>query len=117
MASPVRTVTPAMPLSEVISLMYQTKHLGFPVLDRGTLVGIITLTDLSRVSPLDRDAMQVQDSMSRDVITLTPDAPVIDALRIMTRHDIGRIPILEADILTGIITKTDIFTVMELREM
>jgi CBS domain-containing protein len=42
---------------------------------------------------------------------------VIDALRIMTQRDIGRIPILENGILTGIITKTDIFTVMELREM
>lgn len=117
MARPVQTVHPGMALAEVISLMYQTKHLGFPVVDRGYLIGIITLTDLSRVSPIDRDAMQVKDSMSRDVITLTPDAPVIDALRIMTQRDIGRIPILEDGSLTGIITKSDIFTVMELREM
>jgi Zn-dependent protease len=117
MSAPVTTVTPSMALADVITLMYQTKHLGFPVVDRGNLFGIITLTDLSRVSSIDRDAMQVRDTMTRDVITLTPDSPVIDALRIMTQRDIGRIPILENGILTGIITKTDIFTVMELREM
>jgi CBS domain-containing protein len=61
--------------------------------------------------------MQVRDAMSRDVVTLEPDAPVIDALRIMTQRDIGRIPILSDGVLAGIITKTDIFTVMELREM
>ena len=117
MAHPVQTVPPGMALEEVISLMYQTKHLGFPVVDRGYLVGIITLTDLSRVSPIDRDAMQVKDSMTRDVITLTPDSPAIDALRMITQHDIGRIPIVEDGVLTGIITKSDIFKMMELREI
>lgn len=117
MSKPVKTVSPAMPLSEIIALMYQTKHLGFPVLDHGYLVGIITLTDLSRISPIDREAMQVQDSMTRDVITLPPDAPVIDALRIMTQSDLGRIPVMEGGLLVGIITKSDIFTVMELLEI
>lgn len=117
MSHPVKSVTRGMPLSEVFTLMYQTKHLGFPVLDKGYVVGIITLTDLSRISSIDRDAMQVQDSMSRDVITLSPEAPVIDALRIMTQRDIGRIPVLDDGMLIGIITKSDIFTVMELLEM
>jgi Zn-dependent protease len=117
MSHPVTTVFPGMALSEVVTLMYQTKHLGFPVLDRGEIIGIVTLTDLSRVSSIDRDAMQVKDAMSRNIITLSPDAPVIDALRIMTQQDIGRIPILENGMVIGIITKSDIFTVMELREM
>ncbi|MFH0966367.1 MAG: CBS domain-containing protein, partial [Methanobacteriota archaeon] len=117
MSQPVTGVSQGMALYEVINLMYQTKHLGFPVLDRGHLIGIITLTDLSRVSSIDRDAMQVKDTMSRDVITLPPDAPVIDALRIMTQRDIGRIPIQDDGNVVGIITKSDIFTVMELREI
>jgi CBS domain-containing protein len=117
MSKPVKSVTPGMSLTEIINLMYQTKHLGFPVMDRGYLIGIITLTDLSRVPSIDRDAMQVQDAMTREVITLTPDAPVIDALKIMTQQDIGRIPVISDGILIGIITKSDIFTVLELREM
>ncbi|PWR75028.1 CBS domain-containing protein [Methanospirillum stamsii] len=117
MSKPVMDLPPQMPLSEVLNLMYQTKHLGFPVTDRGILSGIITLTDLARTPVLDRDAMQVRDVMTRDVVTLPPHAPIMDALRIMTRQDIGRIPIVEDEKIVGIITKSDIFTVIELREL
>ncbi|NLV26366.1 MAG: CBS domain-containing protein [Methanomicrobiales archaeon] len=117
MSKPVVSLPPQMPLSEVLSLMYQTKHLGFPVIERETLMGIITLTDIARTSVLDRDAMQVRDVMTRDVITLPPQAPIMDALGIMTRKDIGRIPVVEDGKILGIITKSDIFTVIELREL
>ncbi len=117
MSKPVMSVQPGMPLTEVIAMMYQTKHLGFPVIDRGYLAGIITLDDITRISSIDRDAMQVKDSMTTDVITLPPEAPVFDALRIMTEYNIGRIPVIENGAVIGIITKSDIFTVMELREM
>lgn len=117
MSKPVMELPPQMPLSEVLNLMYQTKHLGFPVTDRGILSGIITLTDLARTPVLDRDAMQVRDVMTRDVVTLPPHAPIMEALRIMTRQDIGRIPVVEDGKIVGIITKSDIFTVIELREL
>ncbi|HOL40392.1 CBS domain-containing protein [Methanospirillum sp.] len=117
MSRPVIEVSPRMPLTDVLSLMYQTKHLGFPVTDRGSLMGIITLTDLARTPVLDRDAMQVRDVMTKDVIVLPPHAPVMEALRIMTRSDIGRIPVMDGDKIVGIITKSDIFTVIELREV
>jgi len=61
--------------------------------------------------------MQVRDVLNRDVITLPPHAPVMDALRIMTRQDIGRIPVMEDEKIIGIVTKSDIFTVIELREV
>jgi Zn-dependent protease/predicted transcriptional regulator len=116
MSSPVITVTPRISLPEVKGLMYQTKHLGFPVVEKGEMIGIITLADISRIHSIDRDAMQVQDAMSRDVFTLPMQAPVIEALQIMMTHDIGRIPILEEGIIQGIISKTDIFKVLELRQ-
>ena len=117
MSLPVVTVPPTMPLTDVLSLMYQTKHLGFPVTDHGVLMGIITLTDLARTPVLDRDALQVRDVMSGNVITLPPEAPVMDALRIMTKYDIGRIPVIGDGEIVGIVTKSDIFTVIELREL
>lgn len=117
MSSPVTTVPPTMPVSQVVTMMYSSKHLGFPVVERDTLVGIITLADMNRTSPIDRDAMQVRDIMSRDVITLPPDAPVIDALRIMSSHDIGRIPVVQDDKILGIVTRTDILKVTELRQI
>jgi Zn-dependent protease/predicted transcriptional regulator len=117
MSSPVTTVQPTMPVSEIVNMMYASKHLGFPVVERDTLIGIITLADLNRTSAIDRDAMQVRDIMTRDTITLPPDAPVIEALRLMSSHGIGRIPVVKDGTILGIVTRTDILKVTELKQI
>ncbi|RXE57099.1 peptidase M50 [Methanoculleus taiwanensis] len=116
MSSPVRTVPPTMPVTEVVALMYETKHLGFPVVENGTLVGIVALSDVHKIAVQDREAMQVKDIMSRAPVTLTPNAPLMDALRIMSMNDIGRIPVMADRELVGIVTRTDVVRVMELKE-
>jgi Zn-dependent protease/predicted transcriptional regulator len=117
MSRPVTTVPPNMPVSQIITMMYSSKHLGFPVVERDTLIGMVTLADVNRTSPIDREAMQVRDIMTRDPITLPPAAPVIDALRIMSSHDIGRIPVVQDGRILGIVTRTDILKVTELRQI
>lgn len=117
MSTPVTTVLPTMPMSTVIDMMYASKHLGFPVVERYTLVGIVTLADVNRSSSIDREAMQVRDIMTRDPVTLPPEAPVIDALRIMSAQDFGRIPIVQDGKVLGIVTRTDILKVAELKQI
>jgi len=117
MSTQVTTVAPTLPVSQVIGMMYASKHLGFPVVDRDALVGMITLADVNRTSPIDREAMQVRDVMTRDPVTLPPTAPVIDALRIMSTRNIGRIPVVDGGKILGIVTRTDILKVMELRQI
>ena len=97
--------------------MYSSKHLGFPVVDRGTLVGMITLADVNRMHSIDREALQVRDIMTKDLITLPPDAPVIEAFRLMSSKNIGRIPIMQDDAIVGIVTRTDIMKVTELKQI
>ncbi|MDN7012480.1 CBS domain-containing protein [Methanoculleus sp. FWC-SCC3] len=116
MSSPVTTVEPTMPLPRVVEMMYETKHLGFPVMERGSLVGIVALADIHKTSPIDREAMQVRDVMTRNPTTLPPSASLIDALRIITGQNIGRIPVVADGDLVGIVTRTDVLRVMELRE-
>jgi CBS domain-containing protein len=85
-------------------------------MERGSLVGIIALADIHKISSIDREAMQVRDVMTRSPTTLQPSAPLVDALRIMSSQNIGRIPVVTDDILVGIVTRTDVLRVMELRE-
>jgi len=117
MSSPVTTVPPTLPLRQVIDMMYASKHLGFPVVERDTLIGMVTLADVNRISSIDREAMQVRDIMSRDPVTLPPTAQVVEALKIMSARDIGRIPIVDDGRIVGIITRTDILKVTELRQI
>ena len=117
MSTPVTTVPPSMPVSQVIAMMYSSKHLGFPVVERDTIVGMITLADVNRTSSIDREAMQVRDIMTREIVTLPPDAPVMDALKIMSARNIGRIPIVADGKILGIVTRTDILKITELRQV
>jgi len=110
------TVNPDMPVPEIIRLMYATKHLGFPVVEMGMLVGMVTLEDIHRTSEIDRDAKRVRDIMARNLITLPPTAMLSDAFRLISKFNVGRIPIVSENTLLGIVTRTDILKVMELRE-
>ncbi|MGN1044853.1 MAG: CBS domain-containing protein [Candidatus Methanomethylophilaceae archaeon] len=52
--------------------------------------------------------MKVADLMIKDVITTTPDAEIVDVLRIMIEKDVNRVPVLEKGVLVGIVTRGDI---------
>ena len=117
MSSPVVTVAPALPVTRVIEMMYATKHLGFPVVDHDVLVGMITVADVHNLPSIDRDAKQVRDVMRRGVIAVAPETPVVDVLRIMGAKDIGRVLVVDKDRLVGIVTRTDILKVVELKEI
>ncbi|WP_292370919.1 site-2 protease family protein [Methanoregula sp. UBA64] len=118
MTTPVTTVPANLPLAKVVEMMYASKHLGFPVTDRDMLIGMVTLADVNRTSPIDRDAMQVKDVMTREnIVTLPPEAPVMEALHLMTTRNIGRIPIVQDNHIVGIVTRTDIIKVTELKKV
>jgi Zn-dependent protease/predicted transcriptional regulator len=117
MSSPVISVSQTLPVSQVINMMYTSKHLGFPVVERDTLIGMVTLADVNRTASIDREAMQVRDIMTRDPITLPPTAPVIDALKIMSARNFGRIPVVQDGKILGIVTRTDIIKVTELKQI
>ncbi len=117
MSRDVMAVEPGTPVPQILERMYATKHLGFPVVERGTLVGMVTLDDIHRTNPIDRDALIVRDVMHHGAIALPPEAPVVEALRLMAAENIGRVPVVGDGELLGIVTRTDIMKVVELREV
>jgi acetoin utilization protein AcuB len=126
-ANPV-TVTPDTVVSEALSTMRQNKVRRMPVLDRkGNLVGIISEKDLLYASPSPATSLNVyeigyllsklkiKEIMSKEVITVTENAPLEEAARIMVDNRVSGLPVMEGDKLVGIITETDIFkTLLEM---
>ncbi|AGK61813.1 Zn-dependent protease [Archaeoglobus sulfaticallidus PM70-1] len=104
------TVTPAMKVSEVLDMMLRYKHLGYPVVDDGDIVGIITLKDIMNASPDD----EVEKLMSRDVLMISPSANAIEALQLMNERNIGRLPVVENGKLVGIVSRTDLIRTLEI---
>ena len=117
MSSPVKVISPDMPVHEVLALMQSTRHLGFPVVERGALVGMVTLQDIHTASQIDREALQARDIMTREVVTVAPDSDLYEALRILAPNTFGRIPVVRDGEVVGIVTRSDILKIMELQEV
>ncbi len=58
--------------------------------------------------------MKAIDVMVRDVVTVTPDTAVSDAVKLLAQHDISALPVVEDDMLVGIISEADLLHRTEL---
>ncbi|KPN30403.1 zinc metalloprotease [Halolamina pelagica] len=109
------TVSPDDSVADLIGRMFRERHTGYPVVDRGTLVGMVTLGDAQSVDEVERDAMRVDDVMATDVFTATPETDAMDAFQTMQQQNVGRLPVVDADgELCGIVSRTDLMTAFDI---
>lgn len=113
------TITQQTTLPETHRLMREHNIRRLPVINRGKLVGIVTLGDIREARPSDATTLSVyelnylmdqvtaKEFMTHDPITISPDAPIGEAARLMVEHKIGGLPVMEDGELVGIITETD----------
>jgi len=108
MSSPVRTVTPDMPLSELAHSLREWGHTGAPVVENGKLVGVISRRDVERAQREGRGSLAVKSCMAHRVQTVGPDVPLAEALDQMTTHNVGRLPVLDGRRIVGILSREDV---------
>lgn len=108
-------------LREAVRLELQRKIRHIPIVDAdGKLLGIVTDRDIKRALPspltgqLAReeydsvlDETQLQKVMTRDPVSVSPDATLSEAVQIMFEKKIGGLPVVENGKLVGIFTQTD----------
>jgi CBS domain-containing protein/nucleotide-binding universal stress UspA family protein len=114
------TVRSDAPVAEAQHLMRHRRIRHLPVVDGGRLAGIITDRDVRTTLPSPAtslaageiryllDRLLVERVMTRAVITIGPDAPIVEAVGLVLTHRIGALPVVEGDRLVGIITETDL---------
>jgi CBS domain-containing protein len=51
---------------------------------------------------------KVKDIMTKDVLTVSPDTSVMEAIDMMIKKDVNRVPVVEHGKIVGIVTKGDI---------
>lgn len=112
-ASEVESLASETTLDAVLDRMFRERHTGYPVLDDGQLVGIITLEDIRGVAPEKRSETPVAEAMSTDIETATTDTEVFEAILQLGQSDIGRLVVVdETGRLAGLITRSDLVTAM-----
>jgi acetoin utilization protein AcuB len=109
------------PVTEVIELMREKNLKRIPVIHGEKVVGMITQGDLQKVSPTKATTLsifeinyllsktKVSDAMTKDVISISPDALLEEAAVLMRDNKISTLAVVKDGKLIGIITESDIF--------
>lgn len=110
-AAELDTVTADTSIVTLTDRMFRERHTGYPVLSQGTLVGMVTLDDTREVREVEHDAYRVEDVMATELVTISPGADAMDAISMMQREKVGRLPVVdEAGDLVGLISRSDLVT-------
>lgn len=75
-------------------------------------VGMFTTTDLrdALLRPVPPQALPVRDVARFDLISVTPDTELFDALLVMIRHRVHRVLVREGDVILGVLSQLDLMS-------
>jgi CBS domain-containing protein len=112
MTREVRKIERRRPLSDCLKLMEDGHAGSVVVVQEAKPIGIFTERDL--VMKIARHGPEIlnkpiKDVMTQPVTTILPTATVWDAITLMGRNNIRRLPVVESGKLVGIVTERDIF--------
>ena len=133
MSRDVISVGPDAPVREVASTMLMRRISGLPVVDaEGRVLGIVSEGDLIRRPEIQTDqprrgwlswflsdeerardfikshGLKAREVMTQPAICVAPDMPLAEVVRLMERHRIKRLPVIENGKLAGLVTRTDL---------
>ena len=135
MTKEVITVSPEVTVEKAAKILSENNISGVPVVDNGELKGIISEKDLivkdkklhfpdyipfldgiiylDNYKKFEKEfkkfiAVNVEDLMTEDVVTISPDTPVDEIATLMVEKEVNRIPVVEEGKIAGIVTRADL---------
>ncbi|MCU0512390.1 MAG: CBS domain-containing protein [Anaerolineae bacterium] len=125
MTAPVYTIKAHTPISEAHQIMKEKSVRRLPVVHGEALVGMITIGDVREASPSNATTLSiwelnylwaqltVEKIMTRDIKTVHPETPILDAAEMMLEYKISGLPVVDHDgKLVGIVTESDLFRML-----
>jgi CBS domain-containing protein len=110
-ASTVWSIGPNAMVIDAIQLMDEKNVGALPVVENGTLVGIVSERDYTRKVILKGRSSKetpVSDIMTQQLLTVNPSDSVTECMRIMTEKRVRHLPVLEGNNLVGILSIGDV---------
>lgn len=115
------TIAVDAPINEAIELMREKSIKRIPVVKGEKVVGMLTHMDIQTLSSPKATTLsvfelnyllskaKVSDAMTKEVITISPDALLEEAAILMRENRISSLVVMQDNKLVGIITESDIF--------
>lgn len=121
MTKKVITLSPNQTIKDAFECFSNNKISGAPVVEQGKLVGIISESDLvKKVGDLtsilkegikeaeEKLEIKIKEIMTKEVKFLGPEDTVWKAIKLMNKHDINRLPVMEKERLVGLVSRADL---------
>lgn len=99
----------------------KTNHIRhIPVVDGQKIIGLISLSDLKRISFIDAynqegtvdtaiyNMLSIEDLMIKNPLTVSPDTTILEVSKLFASKEFHSLPVVENNALVGIITTTDL---------
>lgn len=114
------TISPTQTIPDAQEIIKNNGIKRLPVVENGKLVGVVSKGDIVKVSPSKATALsmgeityllaktKISSIMSKEPVTISPNALLEEAAILMRNNDIGFLPVVENEKLVGIITESDI---------
>lgn len=113
------TISDDLTKAESLFKHYKIRHI--PVVSGATIIGMLSYTDLLRISFADAidddeevvdttvyNMFTVEQVMAKKLVTITPDTTIKEAAEILATKEFHALPVCEDHLLVGIITTTDL---------
>ena len=113
------TLTDDLTKAEALFKRHKIRHI--PVVDGTVLLGILSYTDLLRISYVDvvDDSAQevpvtvynlftIKQVMTKQLVTISPETTVKEAAEIIAQNEFHSLPVCDNGVLVGIVTTTDL---------
>ncbi|MBL7200098.1 MAG: CBS domain-containing protein [Anaerolineae bacterium] len=109
----VRTVSPTTTVAEAAEQMRRYGHEGFPVLENGLVVGMLTRREIDRAMRLGLANAPISMYMTKGPIAVHPDDAIETLQQVMIEHGVGQVPVVsDSGQILGIVTRTDLINLL-----
>jgi CBS domain-containing protein len=104
MTKDIITVGPSMTIKKLAMTLIKNQISGAPVASKnGNIIGVVSEADI-----VGKKGKDVKAIMSKKIISVGEDAPVEEIARLMTTHNIKRVPVMRGEEVVGIVSRADI---------
>lgn len=112
-------ITDDLTKAEMLFKKHHIRHI--PVVNGNKIIGMLSYTDLLRISFVDAvddeadvvdatvyNMFTVEQVMAKNLITISPETTIKEAAEILASKEFHALPVVEGDLLIGIVTTTDL---------
>jgi CBS domain-containing membrane protein len=105
--------------AETLFKKHNIRHI--PVVDGNTIIGMLSYTDLLRISFVDAvdddddevdvtvyNLFTVEQVMAKKLVTVSPETTIKETAQILSSREFHALPVCEGNLLVGIVTTTDL---------